>query len=119
VRLYHYTCFHGARAIERDGQLRGNPHPFLPTAGPLIHLTDLDQPDRYGLGLTSFTLECDRTEYRCTVDTDAATHWPAYARRMPRALRERFEDCPGALPMHWYIATEPVAVLDVQKVVAA
>jgi hypothetical protein len=114
--LYHYTCAHGAAGIRRDRQLVGNPHPYLLEAGPLIHLTDLERPDRYGLGLTSYGLGCDRTAYRVTVATESAGHWPVFARAMRREVRERFEACPGALPMHWWIGREPIPVLTVEAV---
>lgn len=110
MKLYHYTCSHSVPGIERDGVLKGRPWPFWPQAGPLVHLTDLDWPDRDALGLTSHTLGCDRTEYRVTVDAEAE-HWPVFARTLPRAVRFALEDGPGRRPMHWYVGTMPVEVL--------
>jgi hypothetical protein len=111
VRLYHYTCSHGADRILIEGRLKANPHPLLP-GPPLIWLTDLDTPDRAGLGLTSQILPCDRTEFRFAVDTDAAVHWPRFARVLSRSTREQLEAAPGALPMHWWVAgPEPISVL--------
>jgi hypothetical protein len=114
MRLYHFTCDHGAQQIAAAGELRANPHPLLPDAGPLIHLTDLPEADRVGLGLTSATLRCDRTQHRVTVDTDQAIHWPAFARILPRHIREMFEGHQGALPMHWYVARGPIPVATTQ-----
>lgn len=115
MKLYHFTCGHGAAGIMRDRWLRGNPHPYLPDAGPLIHLTDLDTPAREACGLTSTMLACDRMEYRVTVVTSDAVHWPRFARGIPREVREQFEGVPGAMPMHWYVAQVPIPVLAVGR----
>lgn len=115
MRLYHYTCAHSAPGIAKDRWLRPNPHPLMPGAGPLVHLTDLDQPNRHGLGLTSRILRCDRTQFRVTVVTADAVHWPVFARTIPRSVREELEGVPGALPMHWWVACGmPVPVLNVE-----
>lgn len=117
TRLYHYTCAHAAEHIRRERWLQGNVHPLMPEAGPLIHLTDLDTPMRSALGLTSNILLCDRTEYRVTVSTSEAVHWPVFARTIPRHVRHELEDAPGAMPMHWYVVQgPPVAVFDIQPV---
>lgn len=102
LRLYHYTCSHAAPLIERDGYLK--PHPQVLLANlPLIWFTDMDQPDRAALGLTSHTLRCDRTEHRVIVDTDAY-RWPKFARGLPMWVRQRLEFAPGVLPMHWWVS---------------
>lgn len=117
TRLYHYTCAHAAPHITRERWLQGNPHPWMPDAGPLVHLTDLDTPDRAALGLTSNILLCDRTEYRVVVSTQSAVHWPVFARTIQRHIRRALEDAPGAMPMHWYVVQgAPVAVFDIQPV---
>jgi hypothetical protein len=116
TRLYHYTCSHSVSKIRALGQLVGNPHPWMPEVGPLIHLTDLEHPERLGLGLTSRIITCDRTEWRCVVETEAAQHWPRFARTIPRRVREALEAAPGALPMHWYVATEPLPVQEMARV---
>jgi hypothetical protein len=114
VILYHYTCDHRAGQIRSSGRLVGNAHPLMPHIGALIHLTDLDTPDRDALGLTSRILRCDRTKHRVTVETDAAVHWPRFARTIPRHVRENLESARGALPMHWYIATEPIRIASIE-----
>jgi hypothetical protein len=78
-------------------------------------LTDLDPPDRFGLGLTMNSIACDRTAWRCTVDAPAAERWSAYARRVrvPRELRDELEA--GRLPAHWWVSETPVAVLSVER----
>jgi hypothetical protein len=119
VRLYHYTCSHAAPLIIQQRWLHANPHPLMPEVGPLIHLTDLDSPDRHGLGLTSYTLRCDRTEFRVTVVTSEAIHWPVFARTIPRHVREELESAPGALPMHWYVSRGLVPVLAVVETAGA
>lgn len=119
MRLYHYTCSHAALHIIKQRWLQANPHPLMPEVGPLIHLTDLDAPDRHGLGLTSYTLRCDRTEWRVTAVTSEAIHWPVFARTIPRHVREELESAPGALPMHWYVARGFVPVLAVVETAGA
>lgn len=116
--LYHYTCRHRAAFIRRERMLKGNPHPWLLDVGPLIHLTDLDQPDRLALGLTSNILTCDRTEFRVTVETDVAERWSVFARTIPRRVREGLETAPGALPAHWWVARMPLPIVDVDDVAA-
>jgi hypothetical protein len=62
-RLYHYTCGHSVNGIQRTGTLEPNAQPILGGVH-LVWLTDLAEPDVYGLGLTSHILKCRRTEYR-------------------------------------------------------
>jgi hypothetical protein len=112
VKLHHYTCDHGMRGITTDGYTRPNPHPLLPGTPAVTWLTDLDIADREALGLTSRYLRCDRTRHRLTVDSTslpALMHWPIAARawRLPLPVRGQLETG-GALPMHWWIATEPI-----------
>jgi hypothetical protein len=104
VLLYHYTCDHGDRDIRKEGALRGNAHPLMPDAGPIIWLTDMDVPDMAALGLTKWLIRCDRTRFRFSVETDRAEHWPRAARRLcaPDA-RRGLDFAPGARPMHWWI----------------
>lgn len=114
--LYHYTCRHSAEGIERDGFLSPHPQPVL--AGLcLVWLTDLDHPDRAALGLTSYSLECDRTEFRVTAGTSVAVPWPAYRRAcgLGRAARA-LETAPGALPMHWWVVAGRAPVEAVHRV---
>lgn len=111
MKLYHYTCDHGADGIRREGVLRPHLHPWLPD--PLVWLTDLDTPMRDGLRLTSRILSCDRTAHRfATADCPSVVWWPRFARTLPsRAVREALESEPGALPAHWWVSREPVPVM--------
>lgn len=112
MRLFHFTCGHGLAGISHDGATRPHPQPMLRGCPPITWLTDLDVPDRAALGLTSVLLSCDRTRYRLDVDADDVTallHWPAAARewRIQRPVRDLLE-CGGAMPVHWWVTTEPI-----------
>lgn len=112
--LYHYTCVHSANCIRAEGELHGNEHPWMPDAGPIVWLTDMEVPHREGLGLTSRLLRCDRTAHRFVVDTDRAEHWPVAARRPELAVaRCSLEEAAGVMPMHWWVVLggAPVPVL--------
>ena len=106
--LFHYTCDHGAEGIRRSGVLRPNPQALLPR--PLVWLTDLAEPHRDALGLTSLILSCDRTAHRFRVDTTAAMWWPHYARTVPPWAREALDGEPGAMPAHWWVVDVPVPI---------
>ena len=114
MSLYHYTCSHRATYIEQDGfvfsldELQGSASGLI--GARFAWFTDLDVPDRAGLGLTSHLLGCDRTERRFTVTDE--THVVRYldVRRKHRKLWP-LEEAPGAMPAHWWIATEPVPVV--------
>lgn len=77
--LYHYTCEHGAKALGRRGMLRPNEHPLL-NGARLVWLTDMMDPDRLALGLTSDSLSCDRLAFRYIVQADDAMSWEEWAR---------------------------------------
>lgn len=115
VKLYHYTCLHAATLIRASRWLQPNPQVQLPDSPALVWLTDLDRPDIPALGLTSLTLQCDRTEYQVTTVTMDAVHWPVYAKHLPGKVRAIIEASPGALPMHWWVAEIPVPILDVRE----
>lgn len=93
TQLYHYTCDHRIGGIRKSGWLVPHPQIQFPSQPKLIWLTDLDLPDRIGLGLTSYTLTCDRTQFRVTVSTvgDEVIHWPTYARGLARGERQIVE----------------------------
>lgn len=109
--LYHYTCGHHAPEIRIQ-------HRILP--GIYLHgepilgarfawFTDLGPPvPREAVGLTSYTLACDRTEFVFTVDRDAAgiQRW-IDVRRHNRDLWE-LELAEGAAPMHWFVSDVPI-----------
>lgn len=110
ARLWHFTCSHSVASIERLGSLRPHPHPLLDWVA-LVWLTDLDQPFREALGLTSHTLKCDRTAHRFEAcDTRSAVWWPSYARahKIDRQVCRSIEGAPGAMPAHWWVSSKPV-----------
>lgn len=109
-RLYHYTCRdHGKPGIDRDGVLLPNWHWRLDTW--LVWCTDLDVPLAEPLGLTSDTLNCDRTQVRYEVaDPADCMPWHMFARKLRRDIREDME-CPPGIPRHWWVSREPVPVL--------
>lgn len=111
MKLFHYTCRHSLSGLKLDGRLLPHAHPLMPDTEPMVHLTDLDYPMRDALGLTSRIIRCDRTEFRVVVETDAAVHWPVFARTIPRSARVELESAEGARPIHWYIATVPVPIV--------
>lgn len=106
--LYHYTCHHHADAIVRSGwldvQARG--------LWDVLWLTDLDHPDRDGLGLTNHLLLCDRARFRFVVAAPVdVVRWVDVRRRYAPRVRAGLEESPGALPMHWYLTHSRQAVL--------
>lgn len=117
MNLYHYTCVHRARLIGQRGTLNPNPQPFL-DGRALVWLTDLAEPDRDGLGLTSSMLHCDRTEIRYTVvdsQNVAVMSWHQWAEieHIPRNVRSALEF--GGKPLHWYVALGPIQVVQLDK----
>lgn len=88
--LYHFCCSHSATEIDKTGVLRpiiawrkfdevltlhGHARTGLHRAPAVLWLTDLAEPDRDGLGLTSVYIACDRTEFRYSVDARDAMPW--------------------------------------------
>lgn len=111
MRLYHFTCSHALPHIMREGVLKPNAHPMFHASVPaVVWLSDLAEPLRDALGLTSAFLTCDRTERRLEVDVEAEP-WHLFARRfqIERVVRDTLEEF--GMPMHWWVATEPVPVL--------
>lgn len=110
--LYHYTCReHGHRGLGDVGRLRV---PDSRTLSPLklIWLTDLEIPMAEPLGLTHYTLACDRTEIRYRVtDNEGIEPWHEHRRELPEELVWPIELAPGAMPMHWFVAATPVPVI--------
>lgn len=105
MTLYHYCCDHSASIIAADGWLRPSPHTGL------LWLTDLDKPDRWGLGLTMETITCDRTRHRFTTEGEAEW-WPHYCRRVGIGWKQREALETHGKPRHWFVSTEPLAVVD-------
>ena len=112
MTLWHYTCDHSYAQI--DGWLK--PGEWLtvtptPWTADLVWLTDLDYPDRDGLGLTNHLRMCDRTARRFRVlDESGCIPWMTYRRTLSSRQREQLESAPGALPRHWWISEAVVEV---------
>ncbi len=123
VRLYHFTCDHGAAGIEGSGlvrplgQLAPNARFIL---GPewewradVAWLTDQAEPDRLALGLTYGThILCDRMTHRFEVRLTESVRWYLeYLRehRLPSMRALCYE--PGSRPAQWWEASEPVPVI--------
>lgn len=111
IALYHYCCSHSRADIGKRGVLRPHYQPYLDRS--LIWFTDLAEPDREGLGLTSTIIACDRTEFRYRV-TDERTCLPFSAwwqaeRIDPLVVSEL--TFPPKRPKHWYVSEVPVPVV--------
>ena len=119
MSLYHFTCDHGYADIIRDGHVKPlfdilggmeGDGPAAPPSGSFAWFTDLDTPNRDALGLTSRILSCDRTAYRFEVtDETQVARWLDMRRLLPALWP--LELAPGAMPAHWWIASEPVPVV--------
>lgn len=106
--LFHYTCAHTKARLGDRGFLL--PHPQL-FGRSVIWLTDMEHPNRIGLGLTSDILHCDRLDYRY-ITTDPAEPWMAWAARMGVDPLWRHDlETGGRLPLRWFIAERPVWVV--------
>lgn len=115
MNLYHYTCDHAAPSIRKQRYViplcEQVPGDGVVPWGLFAWFTDLDTPDRSGLGLTSLLLSCDRTAHRFTVaNATEVERWVNVRRFHPWA--HELESAPGAMPMHWWVATEPVPVFE-------
>ncbi len=101
--IYHFTCNDGRRAIGKSGLI-------LPNLGfsGLAWFTDLPDPDRHQLGLTSYSLDCDRMTHRYRVtDTANVVAWADYPCDPPE-WRLALAALDGVAPEHWFVATKPV-----------
>ena len=63
MSLWHFTCDHGRQGIGRAGLVKPN----RAAVPPLAWFTDLPNPQREHLGLTSLILSCDRMAHRYRV----------------------------------------------------
>jgi hypothetical protein len=104
MRFYHYTCRHSLAKMEPDLYGYVTLQPLSP--GGILWVTDLDVPQRKGLGLTSTIIDCDRTEFRLELlDDTTVRRWVDVRRDYPELHPLELAD--GAMPMHWYISTSP------------
>ena len=110
AKMYHFTCGHGARKIGRYGILAPRPHPII--GQRLVWFTDLPEPTRDQVGLTSTFLTCDRMSYRYhATDLETIVPWttsPGRRDTHPEVVRamEAFGE-----PEHWFISTTAVPVI--------
>lgn len=105
MRLFHYTCDHWNREITRCGYLK-------PGLDGLVWMTDLEPPaPRLALGLTSYSLNCDRLQHAFEVEQSPTVQWWIDYRKTHPELRVLELD--GTLPMHWYVSESPVPVIAV------
>jgi len=113
MRLIHFTCSHSAAKIEADRVLRPNPLSFR----HLLWLTDLEQPDVLGLGLTSFMLRCNRTEWKVVVETDSAVKWTRWAHdnKVDFANRLGLDGNPGAMPLRWWVSESDIPISTIER----
>jgi hypothetical protein len=111
VNLWHYTCDHGHAAIEDVVVPACWQRPDLDgTPGTYAWFTDLAEPIRDALGLTSNMLDCDRTAHRYRVlDASPIVPWVRVRRSWPSWV-DLLESAPGARPMHWFVSPGPVDV---------
>lgn len=107
--LYHYTCDDAYPLILSDDVL-------LPGPDGLVWLTDIAPPaPRLALGLTSYSLSCDRLAHVFEIEPTTYTQWWMEYRQRHRELWEK-ETSTGVMPMHWWVSEQP---LPIHTVVAA
>jgi hypothetical protein len=116
--LYHYTSIESARQIDYDGYLYpirtldpqaivSMPEAMQPLFD-LIWATDLPVPDRDGLGLTSHSIDVDRTTVRYRIlNTSLLVPWGRIRRTVDARLRDGLELAAGAMPRHWWASADP------------
>jgi hypothetical protein len=113
TELFHYTCAHRYPSIRRLGLLIPGAQPLLGGA-ELLWLTDLEVPDRAGLGLTSRSIQCDRTEWRIRVEDPVdVTLWRDVRRDFPFWGVYSLERSDGAQPRHWWVTRRRQQIAEV------
>ena len=114
MRLLHYTCSHAAAKIGVDRVLRPNPLSFR----HLLWLTDLESPSVLGLGLTNYMLRCNRTEFRCVVETENAVKWTKWAHdnKVDFVNRLGLDGAEGAMPLRWWVSEVEIPILSIERV---
>jgi len=113
--FFHFCCDHSAALIRAEGIVKPMVgHPYLGGAR-LVWLTDLAEPGRDELGLTSETLSCDRTKWRVTVRGEAVW-WPTWAHRHKIGLSVRGLLESYGQPRRWWVSEQPLSVLGIERV---
>lgn len=104
--LYHFTCLDHGVALLGEGEAI-----LKPGHDGFVWITDLSIPFAKPLGLTKNTLTCDRTQARYKVlDAERIDWWMDARKILPDSFVWPLELAQGAMPMHWYLSTEPVHV---------
>ena len=102
MTFYHFTCDHGRQNIGKHGLILPNPHTGF------AWFTDLANPCREALGLSSHTLTCDRMRWRYRV-TDATAIRPYRELVDPlTAAALATSRVIGGQPDRWFVAAQPV-----------
>lgn len=97
---------------EEQSQAFDLPSAQLVGKPPIVWLTDLEEPDVDGLGLSKDLIRCDRTEVRFEVDPANAMRWADY-QKLRRPNREwvvmlQYGD---RCPAHWFVSERPLPVI--------
>ena len=121
-QLWHYTCNHSRTLIGRNGFLlppmawqadrfmdRINDLDGLLQAS-LVWLTDLDEPDIDGLGLTSHILRCDRSQHRYRVLSNRGVIPFGQIQHKFSASGQASLLTAAARPEHWFVSFNRVPV---------
>lgn len=106
--LFHHTCWHSAEQIDAaGGVLVPHVQPMLGNR-ELLWFTTLQAPARTMLGLTSYSLTCDRTAHTYRVDEPDEVHsWAWWRGQLPHAQVIRLEAARGTRPSLWWATAKP------------
>lgn len=108
MRLYHFTCDHGARGIEADGWIQPRLHPYLGES--FVWLTPVGTPEPRAIGLQKGRLQCDRMVHRFEVDTEDAVPWSEVRGQFADWEVQQLEGTPGTRPSLWYVSRAPIKI---------
>lgn len=123
--LYHYTCEHAYSQIgeeghlvpainlaDRTGRIQLMRDPVARLTSQIVWLTTMERPSRFGLGLTSVSLCCDRTRYRYRVTEEETLikSWSDVRVDWPQTVVGALEALSGCKPLTWWLSRGPVAV---------
>lgn len=119
--LYHRTCVdHGAPAIRESGLVVPQPHQLIGIVASWW--APMPWATRQALALSSTMLDCDRMAvlFMADVDPTQVARWydvkPTVMERggvVARQFVNHLEAAHGARPDWWYVAPEPIAVVEV------